>query len=422
MQSARIERAEVRSILALSPFRRLLSARLLSQLADGLLQAALGTFVLFSPERQTTASGVAVVFAVLLLPYSLVGPFAGLILDRWQRREVLFWTSLLRALLLLIIAWQVSAGRAGVDLAFVVLVALGLNRMIQTTQAASLANTVTPELLVTANALAPTAGTVVSAGATVLGAVLRTAIGGDTGSFIVVCIATMSVIGSAIAARTLPAGVLGPHEHNGATIRDVMGGLGDGVRHLAGIAIVPRAMMMVVLHRIVFGMLLVSALLLARNTLNPNDPDAALATIAIVGAAAAVGAFVGAVITPSIAHRMGLVRWPSFALGGGAVISTTAWLIGTVSGFIIGGLIIGIAATSTKVCADALTQQLIDDDHRGRVFSLYDIAINVGLMCGILLAAGTIPVSGQATIQLSAVALVALSAAIAHATRRAPIR
>lgn len=422
VQSARIERAEVRSILALSPFRRLLAARLFSQLADGLLQAALGTFVLFSPERQTNATGVAVVFAVLLLPYSLVGPFAGLILDRWQRRDVLFWASILRAFFIGIIAWQVSAGRAGADLAIVVLIALGLNRMIQTTQAASLANTVTPELLVTANALAPTAGTVFSAVATVFGAILRSAIGGDTGSFVVVCIAITSVLASAITARTLPQGLLGPHEENGSTIRDVISGLRDGVRHLYAQVVVPRAMTMVVIHRLVFGMLLVSALLLARNTLHPNDPDAALATIAMVGGAAAIGAFIGAVITPALAHQLGLVRWPSLALATGAVISVGSWLTGTVIGFSVGGLIIGIAATSTKVCADALTQQLIHDDHRGRVFSLYDIAINLGLMCGVLLAAVTIPESGQAALQLSAMALVALIAAIVHATKSAQVQ
>lgn len=419
MQSARIERAEVRSILALSPFRRLLTARLFSQLADGLLQAALGTFVLFSPERQTTATGVAVVFAVLLLPYSLVGPFAGLILDRWQRRDVLMWASVLRALFLAVIAWQVSAGRAGLDLAIVVLIALGLNRMIQTTQAASLANTVPPELLVTANALAPTAGTVVSAIATVLGAVLRTAIGGDVGSFVVVCLAGFSVIASAITARTLPVGVLGPHEENGSTIHDVISGLRDGVRHLASIPIVPRAMAMVVIHRVVFGMLLVSALLLARNTLHPGDSEAALATIALVGAAAAIGAFIGAVITPAIAYRLGLIVWPSGALSTGSVVAVGAWLTGSVIGFSVGGLLIGVAATSTKVCADALTQKLIHDDHRGRVFSLYDIAINLGLMSGVLLAAATIPESGKAALQLSAIAALAVIAGTVHATKNA---
>ncbi|MET7592631.1 hypothetical protein ABZS92_38215, partial [Streptomyces sp. NPDC005444] len=31
---------------------------------------------------------IASAMAVLLLPYSLIGPFAGVLLDRWRRRQV----------------------------------------------------------------------------------------------------------------------------------------------------------------------------------------------------------------------------------------------------------------------------------------------------------------------------------------------
>ena len=37
--------------------------------------------------------------AVLLLPYSLIGPFAGVLLDRWRRRQIFLYGNQLRALL-----------------------------------------------------------------------------------------------------------------------------------------------------------------------------------------------------------------------------------------------------------------------------------------------------------------------------------
>ncbi|HEY5030881.1 MAG TPA: MFS transporter, partial [Actinomycetes bacterium] len=46
--------SDVRSVLADRGFRWLLATRLLSQLADGVLQAGLASYVLFSPERQAT--------------------------------------------------------------------------------------------------------------------------------------------------------------------------------------------------------------------------------------------------------------------------------------------------------------------------------------------------------------------------------
>ncbi|MRT44515.1 MFS transporter, partial [Xylella fastidiosa subsp. multiplex] len=51
----------------------------------------------FSPEKQTSAAAIASAMAVLLLPYSLVGPFAGVLLDRWRRRQVFLYGNLLRA-------------------------------------------------------------------------------------------------------------------------------------------------------------------------------------------------------------------------------------------------------------------------------------------------------------------------------------
>ena len=70
-------------------FRRLLAVRLAGQFADGLFQAALFSAVFFNPERATSAGQAAAGFATLLLPYSVVGPFAGVFLDRWRRQRVL---------------------------------------------------------------------------------------------------------------------------------------------------------------------------------------------------------------------------------------------------------------------------------------------------------------------------------------------
>ncbi|MBB1052847.1 MFS transporter, partial [Dietzia sp. B44] len=65
---------------------RLSTARLAALLSEGIHQAALGGIVLFSPETATTPAAIAGGFAMMLLPYSIVGPFAAAALDRWDRR------------------------------------------------------------------------------------------------------------------------------------------------------------------------------------------------------------------------------------------------------------------------------------------------------------------------------------------------
>ena len=70
------------AVRGLPEFRRLLELRAVSQFGDGLFQAGLAGALLFNPEREADPWAIAGSFAVLFLPYSLLGPFAGALLDR----------------------------------------------------------------------------------------------------------------------------------------------------------------------------------------------------------------------------------------------------------------------------------------------------------------------------------------------------
>ena len=109
---------------------RLLLVRWIGQGTDGIFQGALATFVLFSPERQASALSAALAFAVVLLPYSIIGPFVGTVLDRVSRQRALFISNFSRALDLILIALLVFTGRTGLELTVLVLIAFGLNRLI----------------------------------------------------------------------------------------------------------------------------------------------------------------------------------------------------------------------------------------------------------------------------------------------------
>lgn len=58
-------------------FRRLFAVRVTSQLSDGVLQIALASYVVLAPERAPSAWGIAAALAVVLLPFSVLGPFVG---------------------------------------------------------------------------------------------------------------------------------------------------------------------------------------------------------------------------------------------------------------------------------------------------------------------------------------------------------
>ena len=168
-----VARVELHGLLRERLFVRLLSVRVVGQFNDGIIQSALGGYALFSPERQSSPAAVVGAFALLLLPYSIIGPFMGVLLDRWRRRQVLLFTNVVRAAMVLLLASLTLSGDLGPGLILVVLVILALNRLILTALAASLPRTVSKDRLISANAVAPVAGTTAAA----IGAAIAVTVG-----------------------------------------------------------------------------------------------------------------------------------------------------------------------------------------------------------------------------------------------------
>ena len=388
-------------VLATRNARLLLATRLTGQASDGLLQAALGSFVLFSPERQATAAQVAATFALLLLPYSLIGPFAGVFLDRWSRVRVLVVANLARSVTILWVAWLVAGDHDGLDLGAAVLVAMGFGRLVLAGLSAGLPHVVAPRHLVTANALFPTAGTIAAAIATVTGLLLMPRLGPGAATTLVLAVA-LGLVGAALIARRIPRDDLGPDPDDPVRTRRlthdllaVVSGMVDGVRHVHERPLARRALGVVVLHRFAFGALLVDVLLLVRNTLNPpSEAQAALADFSLAAGGASFGALMAALVTPKLAGRLGVTRWAGLtvlvaaAAAPAAISSQALWLLVT------GSFAMGFSGQAVKIAGDTVLQREIEDDYRGRVFALYDVVLNVALVGGIFLTAFAVPASG----------------------------
>jgi len=399
----------LRELLATRNFRRLYSVRLVGQFADGLVQASLATFVLFSPERQPSATKVAVAFAILLLPYSIIGPFAGVLLDRWRRRNVLVKANFLKALGVLPIVALIAAGNDGALLGISVLLVLGVGRFVIAGLSASLPHVVEGRDLVTANALSPTSGTIAAALGAGSGVALRSlAGGGDTGSQSVLFLAAVLFICAGLIARRIAVTALGPAgERAPETFMGVLEGFVDGLRVLGTHARPRRAITVVGIHRIALGMLTVAALLLVRNTFNSlSNADQALNQFAIITAAAAAGALIGAACTPWASRTWGTILWSSAVLifGGlsGGLFVLTGAMNESMPMLLIGAACFGFIGQAVKVCADTEIQVGIRDDHLGRVFALFDMIVNASLVAGITLMALTSPASGQTPAMISA--------------------
>src|SRR6185312_16553723 len=97
------------------------------------------------------SSDLAGSFAALFLPYSVLGPFAGALLDRWDRRLVLITANLGRLLLVLGVAALLAAGTRNLPILFSALIVNGFTRFVSSGLSAALPDVVPREQVVTMN-------------------------------------------------------------------------------------------------------------------------------------------------------------------------------------------------------------------------------------------------------------------------------
>jgi uncharacterized protein (DUF983 family) len=64
-----------------------------------------------------------------------------------------------------------------------------------------------------------------------------------------------------------------------------------------------------------------------------------------------------------------------------------------------------IASQSIKIIVDATLQHECEDDYRGRIFSLNDTVFNLCMVCGLFVAALTLPPNGKSVAGLVCVAI-----------------
>jgi MFS family permease len=415
---------DLRILLRFEGFRRLLAVRLLSQGADGVYQVALATYVVFSPEKQTSAAAIASAMAVLLLPYSLIGPFAGVLLDRWRRRQVFLYGNLLRALLAA--ATAVLMVSHVPDWLFYVsaLCVTAVNRFVLAGLSAALPRVVDDERLVLANSLSPTAGTLAATAGGGLAFVVRLLVA-DTDATVVLLGAALYLCAALASLRMAPE-LLGPDLAStrsrlatalAGTARDLRAAL----RHLAA----PqrrkavRALLAMTLMRFCYGALTVLLLMLCRYALS-STPDDGLRLLGLALGVSGAGFFVAAVVTPWAAGRLGPGRWIAVCAAAAAVLEPALGLPFTTAPMMAAAFVLGLTTQGAKIATDTIVQFSVDDGFRGRIFSVYDVLFNVAFVGAAAMAALVLPPDGRSVTLVVTVAVIysAVAAAMAHFERR----
>ncbi|MFH8896863.1 MFS transporter [Streptomyces coeruleorubidus] len=407
---------DLRVLLRFQGFRRLLGVRLLSQGADGVYQVSLAAYVVFSPEKQTSAAAVASAMAVLLLPYSLVGPFAGVLLDRWRRRQVLLYGSLLRALLAAATALLILSPAP--DWLFYVsaLCVTAVNRFVLSGLSAALPRVVDAERLVLANSLSPTAGTLAATAGGGIAFVVRLFVADSDAA--VVLVGAVLYLCAALASLSMARELLGPdrtlvRERIGTALKGTARDLVAGVRHLAA----PQrreaawALVAMALMRFCYGALLVMLLMLCRYALTTTTDDG-LALLGLALGVSGAGFFAAAVVTPWTAGRLGPGRWIVVCAGAAALLEPALGLPFATAPLLAAAFVLGLTTQGAKISTDTIVQSSVEDGFRGRIFSVYDVLFNVAFVGAAAVAALMLPPDGRSVPLVITIAVIYAAVAV----------
>lgn len=419
--SGSAERVGLGGLLRTPSYLRLIGVRLSTQWGDGLFQAALGGAVLFNPERQADPLAVAAGLAVLLLPYSLIGPFAGTLLDRWDRRRILVVAGFVRVALVVAVAAVVAAGAAGPALYVGALAVMGVGRFVLAGLSVALPHAVPRDRLVEANTAAVTAGAAITAVGAACAIGIRMIVGaGDAGSATTTLVAGVGPLLSALIAVRFARRSLGPDATTGPsrTAVAVLHGFVDGARAVRSTPSIAASFAALGAHRLAFGISTLLTLLLFRYAFTDAGPlRSGLPGIGEAVAVAALGLACAAVVTPLLVRRIGRARTVRAALVLAAITQVALALLLSLPAVFAAAFVLGLTGQVVKLCADAAVQAEGGDGFLGRIFALYDVVFNAGYVLAVAVAAFLAPMDGRAPWLFGAATVLYAAGLLVHDTQ-----
>ena len=381
-------RQRAREALRSDDFRRLFAIRLISQSGDGLFQAALVSSIVFNPEEQNTILGFAIATLVVSLPFSLLGPFTGVFIDRWSRRRILVVAPWLRAAAVWLVLFEPTT--APVLFFGGALWVLSVNRFYLATAQAVVPRMVPTEDLLMANSMATVGGTV----ALLTGVFVGGWVADLFGDVPVIAIAGVEWIVASLVATRIRSPLL-PHHVPEAPVRDEIRRVGrefaDGITRLAG---TPRALApitSITLDQVGQGIVLVLSLFVFRHRFGEG-----VGSFSNLIGAGGVGVLLGILTVGKLEERYPKERIVAraFFAGGVVLIAVATHITGW--SMLVASFAVGLTFAWKKIPVDTMVQEAIPDGYRGRVFAVYDVAYNLSRVAAAFLAIPLLNAFGEA--------------------------
>ena len=380
------------SVFSKPDFAVLMGVQYLAQAGQGVVQGAIGKSLAFGGQKgfdvQNVPSAAYLLTVVLWLyvPYSLLSPFIGVFIDRFARRRVVWWATVIAAILVGVIAVavliplgsQTSEGKVWATAGLVagLLAAQAVVRVVLAVKSAAIPDVLSGTDLLQGNGVSQAGGALFQ----VIGIAFGTVLAGLLGGWIAVLAGAGLLVVTAFASRRMQQ--VEAHRHDtsfGVEAAQVVKTIGAGLRELAARPAAALGLSAFQMLRYQFwGFSLFVFALYAKHLVQGNSADTL--SLILSGVGGLLGGGLGMVLAQKWKEKVPPIRLllASMALLGvgtlicGALISKLGFALMLFIGFF--SFFLG------KISVDTITQQAMPDDFRGRAFALFDIAYNLGFI------------------------------------------
>ncbi|MBU1912951.1 MAG: MFS transporter [Candidatus Omnitrophica bacterium] len=381
--------ARVRELLKDKNFFLLWFAQIVSNFGDRLNQMALIGLIYIRTPGSTIE--LAKLLSFTILPVFIVGPIAGIYVDRWNRRATMIACDIIRGLLVLLIPLIIKYSTSMVSIYIIVFIIFSVTRFFVPSKLSIIPDIVHKDKLLLANSLSSTTmmiATIVSFG---FSGIIVAAFGPQAGFFIDSAsyfISAGLVFFLAVKLKENIESVEASVKLTGIVRKTIIGDIKEGLVYLNNhkdIKMVANTMFLLMAG---VGSIYIVIIVFVQNALHSSTKHLGLLVMFL-----GIGLFLGSIIYGKFGAKFSKRKVINFGLltAGLTIVLFTVCLNFAPSFFMAGllSIVLGIFSAPIIVSSNTLLHEVMHDDMRGRVFSSLEIIMHAGFLLFMFLASIT---------------------------------
>lgn len=395
-----------REIIKNRNFSLLWIGQIISQFGDRLNQMALIAFV-FKRSPGSTLE-LAKLMGLTIVPVFLIGPLAGVYVDRWDRRRTMFVCDVIRAVLVFLIPFYFLNFDSLLPVYVIVFLAFCLSRFFVPAKMSIIPDLVKGDDLLMANSLVHTTGMIASALGLGVGGILVELLGVkggfylDAGTFFISAALLFFVSTKKIRIRLRPTVVLRVGKEIAEVIKkSVMEEVRDTFSFLKKKEKIQTILNILFMLWAALGSVYVVAIVFIQRVFHSAVKDVGLLAVFLGG-----GLFMGSLIYGKFGQKASYLKaiFLSLILSGVSLVAftLTSYRLVNFNAAAALAFVLGMSVSPIMIASNTLVHELTDTNMRGKIFTALEIVVHLAFLIFMLITASLAEYIGQFSILIIA--------------------